>query len=123
MELATTDQTPERSGRGLGWQLMRRRGSTLKELSRAQAGFFPPAETPWSPQASGELFSSAAYGHTGFTGTSIWIDPSRELVVVLLTNATHPFVDIDKPVNAVRAKFHNAVVASLDLATPRHESS
>ena len=121
MALATTDQAPEGSGRGLGWQLMRRRGSTLTELSRAQAGFFPPAETPWSPQASGELFSPSAFGHTGFTGTSIWIDPSSELVVVLLTNATHPTVDIDKPVNALRAKFHNAVVASLDLAMPRPE--
>ncbi|MEN8239702.1 MAG: serine hydrolase domain-containing protein [Actinomycetota bacterium] len=123
MELATTDQTPHGSGRGLGWQLMRRRGSTLEELGRTQAGFFPPAETPWSPQASGELFSPAAFGHTGFTGTSIWIDPTRELVAVLLTNATHPSVDIDKPTNVLRAKFHNAVVASLDSATSRRETS
>jgi hypothetical protein len=37
----------------------------------------------------GEYLSSSAYGHTGFTGTSIWIDPDREMFVVLLTNRVH----------------------------------
>jgi CubicO group peptidase (beta-lactamase class C family) len=36
------------------------------------------------------LFSPAAYGHTGFTGTSIWIDPQKELFIILLTNRVHP---------------------------------
>lgn len=114
VELATSEQTANGSGRGLGWQLMRRRGPTIDELSRADAGFFPPTSSPWTPRPSGELLSATAYGHTGFTGTSLWIDPARELVAVLLTNATHPDVDLDKPVNALRAKFHNAVVAALD---------
>ena len=34
--------------------------------------------------------SPRSFGHTGFTGTSIWIDPIRELVVVLLSNRVHP---------------------------------
>lgn len=38
---------------------------------------------------SGEYLTEAAYGHTGFTGTSIWIDPEREMFVVLLTNRVH----------------------------------
>lgn len=101
-------------GRGLGWQLMARSAPSLDELSRADAGFFPPARSAWSPRPSGELLSARAFGHTGFTGTSIWIDPERELCAVLLTNATHPQVDIDKPVNALRARFHNSVVAALD---------
>jgi CubicO group peptidase (beta-lactamase class C family) len=58
--------------------------------------------------------SEQAFGHTGFTGTSVWIDPANDLCAVLLTNSTHPQVDIDKPINSLRARFHNAVVASLD---------
>jgi CubicO group peptidase (beta-lactamase class C family) len=99
---------------------MSRTGPNLAELSRADAGFFPPARSPWTPRPSGELLSPYAFGHTGFTGTSIWIDPARELVAVLLTNATHPEVDIDKPVNALRARYHNAVVASLDTDPGRY---
>ncbi len=38
---------------------------------------------------SGQFLSSRAYGHTGFTGTSIWIDPEREMFVILLTNRVH----------------------------------
>jgi CubicO group peptidase (beta-lactamase class C family) len=120
VEQATTDQTTSGSRRGLGWQLMSRTGPSLAELSRADAGFFPPARSPWTPRPSGELLSPSAFGHTGFTGTSIWIDPARELVAVLLTNATHPGVDVDKPVNALRARYHNAVVASLDTDPRRH---
>ena len=110
VELGTSDQG---WGRGLGWQLMNRTPPSLDKLGRADAGFFPPARSPWSPRPSGELLSSRAFGHTGFTGTSIWIDPVLEMVAVLLTNATHPEVDIDKPVNALRARFHNAVAAAL----------
>jgi CubicO group peptidase (beta-lactamase class C family) len=111
---ATLEQAPGGARRGLGWDLMKPHGPTLEELTRADAGFFPPTESPWSPRASGELLSLGAFGHTGFTGTSIWIDPDRELVAVLLTNATHPRVDLDKPVNTLRARFHNAVAAALD---------
>lgn len=113
---AVVDQATSDQGwrRGLGWQLMTRSAPSLDELSRADAGFFPPARTAWTPRPSGELLSPRAFGHTGFTGTSIWIDPERDLCAVLLTNATHPAVDIDKPVNALRARFHNAVVAALD---------
>lgn len=45
-----------------------------------------------SPEGSsaGDLFSPDSFGHTGFTGTSLWIDPERELFVILLTNRVHP---------------------------------
>jgi CubicO group peptidase (beta-lactamase class C family) len=112
--VATSEQAPHGAGRGLGWDLMKTGGPSLTELTRADAGFFPPTETPWVPRPSGELLSRSAFGHTGFTGTSIWLDPPRELVAILLTNATHPSVDLAKPVNALRARFHNSVVASLD---------
>jgi len=111
VEEATSDQGWRR---GLGWQLMNRSAPSLEELTRVDAGFFPPARTPFTPRSSGELLSDDAYGHTGFTGTSMWMDPQRDICAVLLTNATHPLVDIDKPINAVRARFHNAVAAALD---------
>jgi serine-type D-Ala-D-Ala carboxypeptidase len=114
--LATSDQMPPGDARrGLGWDLFKTNGPTLGELGRADAGFFPPTASPWSPRSSGELLSPSSFGHTGFTGTSVWIDPDRELVAVLLTNATHPAVDLNKPVNALRARFANAVVAAVEL--------
>jgi CubicO group peptidase (beta-lactamase class C family) len=114
--LATSDQMPpDDARRGLGWDLFKSTGPTLGELGRVDAGFFPPTASPWSPRASGELLSPSSFGHTGFTGTSVWIDPERELVAVLLTNATHPAVDLDKPVNALRARFANAVAAAVEM--------
>ena len=53
-------------------------------------------DTP-SPQSSaGRFFSMRSFGHTGFTGTSIWADPERELLVVLLTNRVNPTRDNQK---------------------------
>lgn len=46
--------------------------------------------------AAGRRMSPAAYGHTGFTGTSLWIDPARRLYVILLTNRTYPSRDNDR---------------------------
>jgi serine-type D-Ala-D-Ala carboxypeptidase len=116
VSLATSDQMPSTSAqRGLGWDLFKTTGPTLGELGRADAGFFPPTASPWSPRSSGELLSPSSFGHTGFTGTSVWIDPRREIVAVLLTNATHPVVDLGKPVNALRARFANAVVAAVGM--------
>jgi serine-type D-Ala-D-Ala carboxypeptidase len=43
---------------------------------------------------SGRGLSQGAYGHTGFTGTSLWMDPERDLVIVLLTNRVHPAVNV-----------------------------
>jgi CubicO group peptidase (beta-lactamase class C family) len=47
-------------------------------------------DTPSSPSSSGERFSGQSFGHLGYTGTSIWIDPLSELEVVLLSNRVHP---------------------------------
>jgi CubicO group peptidase (beta-lactamase class C family) len=53
-------------------------------------------DTP-SPQSSaGRFFSLRSFGHTGFTGTSIWADPEKELLVVLLTNRVNPTRDNQK---------------------------
>ncbi|MFN3680644.1 MAG: serine hydrolase domain-containing protein [Nitrospira sp.] len=47
-------------------------------------------DTPSVPSSSGRYFSSQSFGHLGYTGTSVWIDPVSELEVVLLSNRVHP---------------------------------
>lgn len=61
----------------------------------------------------GDLFSSASFGHTGFTGTSIWYDPEKKLCVVFLSNRVHPSSDNNK-IRGVRPLLHNTVVKSLE---------
>lgn len=60
----------------------------------------------------GTLFSSSSYGHTGYTGTSIWVDPAKMLTVVLLTNRVHYTRD-PEPIRALRAALHDSVVEDL----------
>src|SRR6202158_4208348 len=76
---------------------------------------------PTEGGSSGHFFSAHSFGHTGFTGTSIWIDPDRELFVVLLTNRVHPTRDNQKMAQ-VRPALHDAVMESLGLAEPAHAS-
>ncbi|HVT44154.1 MAG TPA: serine hydrolase domain-containing protein [Thermoanaerobaculia bacterium] len=76
--------------RGLGWQL--------------------PSLDPDGPTA---MLSLHSFGHTGFTGTSVWIDPDRDLIMVLLTNRVHPSV---QPISMqkIRRKFHLLVASEWD---------
>ncbi|SVD03011.1 uncharacterized protein METZ01_LOCUS355865, partial [marine metagenome] len=49
-------------------------------------------------EASGGVFlSDSSFGHTGFTGTSLWIDPEHKIIVILLTNAVHPNRQMKSP--------------------------
>lgn len=62
----------------------------------------------------GDLWSQQAFGHTGFTGTSLWIDPVQDVWMVLLTNAVHMGRQVGLPaVGRLRTYFHNAVIAAL----------
>jgi CubicO group peptidase (beta-lactamase class C family) len=72
-------------------------------------------DRPSPPSQSGKYFSTQAYGHLGYTGTSLWIDPVRELSVVLLTNRTWPDSS-NWAIKQIRPKFHDAVVEALDAA-------
>ncbi|MGH7561711.1 MAG: serine hydrolase domain-containing protein [Gemmatimonadales bacterium] len=70
-------------------------GATAREFTRRQ-GLVPGSsralgwDTPSPGSSAGTRLHRSSFGHTGFTGTSIWIDPTRDLVVVLLTNRVHP---------------------------------
>src|SRR5882672_6869430 len=71
---------------------------------------------PTEGGSSGHYFSAHSFGHTGFTGTSIWIDPDRQLFVVLLTNRVHPTRENTK-IQQVRPALHDAVLQALGFAT------
>jgi CubicO group peptidase (beta-lactamase class C family)/beta-glucosidase-like glycosyl hydrolase len=71
---------------------------------------------PTPNSSSGRYFSAHSYGHLGFTGTSIWIDPDRQLFVVLLTNRVYPTRANDK-ITAVRPAVHDAVIEALGLTS------
>ncbi|NLG78634.1 MAG: beta-lactamase family protein [Firmicutes bacterium] len=88
----TRDHTGPRLGesRGLGWAV---RGDGV--LSSA-----------------GDLMSPRAFGHTGFTGTSVWIDPELDIFAVLLTNRVH-FGRTNEAHIRLRPRFHNVVVSLL----------
>jgi len=75
-----------------------------------------------SPEGSsaGALFSDRSFGHTGFTGTSIWIDPERQLFVILLTNRVHPTRE-NQLIRQVRPAVADAVVRG--LAEPQPDPS
>ena len=66
----------------------------------------------------GDLFPTGSYGHTGFTGTSVWMDPFTETIVILFTSRLHPNGEGD--VVALRSKVASVVAASLlDVRIPR----
>jgi len=87
--------------------LFTRRESSPLNTSRALGW-----DTPSSPSQSGKYFSANSFGHLGYTGTSLWIDPERQLSVTLLTNRTWPDCS-NQAIKQLRPKFHDAVVESI----------
>jgi serine-type D-Ala-D-Ala carboxypeptidase len=69
-------------------------------------------DTPSQPSQSGRYFSSRSYGHLGYTGTSLWIDPDRQLSVTLLTNRTWPDRG-SQSIKQLRPAFHDAIIEAL----------
>ena len=88
--------------------LFTRRESSPAGTSRALGW-----DTPSAPSQSGKYFSDRSFGHLGYTGTSIWIDPQRQLSITLLTNRTWPDCK-NEAIKQVRPAFHDAVVEALE---------
>jgi CubicO group peptidase (beta-lactamase class C family) len=84
-----------RNARALGWDL------------RAQSG----------PSTAGDYFSPEAWGHLGFTGTSIWVDPKQELAVIFLSNRVYPSSENIR-IRAFRPILHDTVAECLGLNKP-----
>ena len=70
-------------------------------------------DTPSQPSQSGKYFSLRSYGHLGYTGTSLWIDPERQISITLLTNRTWPDCT-NQAIQQIRPRFHDAVIESLE---------
>ena len=70
-------------------------------------------DTMLPASSCGALMSPTAIGHTGFTGTSLWIDPARDVYVVLLTNRVHPAREVNA-LRAIRPQVHDAVIRELE---------
>lgn len=100
VKAATVDLfvAPSGNGRALGWEM------------------------PSGRSSAGDYFPATSYGHTGFTGTSIWIDPENDLFVVLLTNRVYPTASNKKHI-ALRRAVHDAVELAVadELIEPRLE--
>jgi CubicO group peptidase (beta-lactamase class C family) len=88
------------------------RTNFTKGLNEARSVAFQLAETKNS--TASQVLAKDSFGHLGFTGTSLWIEPKTERVFILLTNRTHarelPFVNI----NETRRKFHELAVIALN---------
>jgi len=69
-------------------------------------------DTPSSPSQSGKHFSPGSFGHLGYTGTSLWIDPVRKISITLLTNRTWPDCANER-IKQIRPQFHDAVMEAL----------
>ena len=91
---------------------------TVAEMTRVQVNFEDnPRGLGWLQRSqgwssSGRLFGPRSYGHTGFTGTSLWVDPDRALVVALLTNRVYYGRDPAAIVD-FRPRLHDAVVEAI----------
>jgi serine-type D-Ala-D-Ala carboxypeptidase len=90
--------------------LFTRRESALAGTSRALGW-----DTPSDPSQSGKYFSPQSFGHLGYTGTSLWIDPIRNLSITLLTNRTWPD-RTNHAIKTVRPEFHDAVITALETS-------
>jgi CubicO group peptidase (beta-lactamase class C family) len=88
--------------------LFTRRESTPPGTSRTLGW-----DTPSAPSQSGKYFSPRSFGHLGYTGTSLWIDPERQLSITLLTNRTWPDCR-NQAIKEVRPRFHDAVIEAVE---------
>jgi CubicO group peptidase (beta-lactamase class C family) len=95
--------------------------ATLAEaVANHTAGLPKSRGLGWELRAYGDLLSARTFGHTGFTGTSIAVDPESELVIILLTNRTHPDANNER-ILTVRPRFHDMVAASFVKTWPSLE--
>ncbi|MYA64217.1 MAG: beta-lactamase family protein, partial [Gemmatimonadetes bacterium] len=75
-------------------------------------------DTPSARSSAGDYFSARSFGHTGYTGTSLWIDPTQQLAVVLLTNRVNPTRDNRKHI-PLRRGVHDRVARAIMDTPPR----
>jgi serine-type D-Ala-D-Ala carboxypeptidase len=87
---------------------------TIRQKSPPGSSWALGWDTPTAPSSSGKYLSPRSYGHLGFTGTSLWVDPERHLAIALLTNRTWPDRR-SQAIKKVRPAVHDAIVEALNL--------
>ncbi|HET7276090.1 MAG TPA: serine hydrolase [Longimicrobiaceae bacterium] len=90
--------------------------ATVARFTRRQPGAEQRAlgwDTPSRVSSAGHYFSDQSFGHTGYTGTSLWIDPEKDLFVVFLTNRTYSGASA-REIFRVRQAVHDAVAEAID---------
>jgi CubicO group peptidase (beta-lactamase class C family) len=116
-DVARLGQIYLQEGRSAGVQILK--PETVTEMTCQQAAIAGQrrglAWVLWTPKdcAGGPSFSPRSFGHTGFTGTSLWIDPERELLVVALTNRVHNGREDLAGIQAFRPRLHDLVVEAV----------
>jgi CubicO group peptidase (beta-lactamase class C family) len=116
-EVARLGQIYLQKGRFSGAQILK--PETVDEMTRQQAAIAGQrrglAWVLWTPQdcAGGASFGPRSFGHTGFTGTSLWIDPEQELLVVTLTNRVYNRREDLAGIQAFRPRLHEMVVEAI----------
>jgi CubicO group peptidase (beta-lactamase class C family) len=99
---------------------------TVAEFTRVQDSLISKRslgwETPTGGNSAGHLLSPRAFGHTGFTGTSIWMDPAEDLFIVLLTNRVNPTRE-NRKIGGVRVALADAIVAAKRGAAARQPTA
>ncbi len=120
-DLARFAQALLNGGDGILSALMVEKMTTPQQPPSAPVlrGFGWDIDSPFSSNR-GDLFPVGGYGHTGFTGTSMWIDPTTQSYIILLTNAVHPRGKGNAI--ALRSKVATAVAAALPLTTSEEEA-
>jgi len=103
-----------------GWKRIFRQNTV--ELFTARANIIAESsrclgwDSPSGESSGGVYLSDASFGHGGYTGTTLWIDPENEIIVILLTNAVHPNRKNKEPKYFDwRHRIHSAVYESLSL--------
>lgn len=115
-DLAIFAQMMLDGGTSGGARVLERRSIALMTTAQPPLGARPRRGLGWDLDAPGvpdwgALFSDRAYGHTGYTGTSLWIDPATNAYVILLTNRVHP--DDTGDVRPLRARIASLVAPAL----------
>ena len=116
-DLAKFAQMHLNKGTWLGRRIIKE--SLLKQFTSKQ---FMPIDSDYAlgwdtpstnrKSSAGDYFSQLSYGHLGFTGTSLWIDPNENIIIILLTNRVHP-TRTKGGIYGIRRKFHNEVMNSI----------
>jgi len=88
---------------------------TVRDQRVPQSSWALGWDTPSIPSSSGSHFSTDSFGHLGYTGTSLWVDPLKELEVVLLSNRVHPNRKNEK-IREFRPRIHDVVMHEFGIA-------